>query len=132
MNTINHSLRLTLQHLFIIWTPPILLFIYRLNGIYDIICALSILFFHIPFITNLHISMIKEKYRSQFVQRYFGYWIFTYGCMRLFGDYKIIFISYILEILFLYNEYRLNILKYKSIYVILLSFIFASSLINNL
>ena len=34
------------------------------------------------------------------------------------------------EILFLFNEYRLNMLNHKSIYVILLSFIFALSVIT--
>jgi len=74
--------------------------------------------------------MIKKKYRNHHIQCYFGYWIFTYGCMRLFGNYTIIFISYLLEILFLFNEYNLNMLNNKSIYVILLSFIFAISVIH--
>jgi hypothetical protein len=130
MNLVNHKLRLSHPYIFILFNPPFLLFIYRLNGIYDIICGLSMLFFNVPVITNLHMSMIKEKYRNHNIQRYFGYWIFTYGCMRLFGNYTIIFISYILEILFLFNEYRLNMLNHKSIYVILLSVIFALSVIN--
>ena len=130
MNLINQKLRLSRPYIFILFNPPVLLFIYRLNGIYDIICGLSMLFFNIPVITNLHMSMIKDKYRNNNIQRYFGYWIFTYGCMRLFGNYTIIFISYILEILFLFNEYRLNMLNHKSIYVILLSFIFALSVIT--
>jgi hypothetical protein len=127
MNLINHKLRLSLPNLLILFNPPFLLFIYRLNGVYDIISGLSMLFFNTNY---LHMSMIKEKYRNYNIQRYFGYWIFTYGCMRLFGNYNIIFISYILEILFLFNEYRLNMLNHKSIYVIFLSFIFAISVIH--
>ena len=113
MNLINQKLRLSRPYIFILFNPPVLLFIYRLNGIYDIICGLCMLFFNMPLITNLHMSMIKDKYRNNNIQRYFGYWIFTYGCMRLFGNYTIIFISYILEILFLFNEYRLNMLNHK-------------------
>ena len=127
INLINQKLRLSHPYIFILFNPPFLLFIYRLNGIYDIICGLSMLFFNKNY---LHMSMIKENYRNHNIQRYFGYWIFTYGCMRLFGNYTIIFISYILEILFLFNEYRLDMLNHKSIYVIILSFIFAISVIN--
>jgi hypothetical protein len=127
MNLINQKLQLRHPYIFILFNPPFLLFIYRLNGIYDIICGLSMLLFNTNY---LHMSMIKKKYRNHHIQRYFGYWIFTYGCMRLFGNYTIIFISYLLEILFLFNEYNLNMLNNKSIYVILLSFIFAISVIH--
>jgi hypothetical protein len=57
------------------------------NGLYDIICAISILclskfwVFH-TLSTKLHVAMFKCK-PQQLVRRLMAYWILTYGLVRL-------------------------------------------------
>ena len=102
--------------------------IFIINGIYDILCSLSILHIcvhkyfpllntnvegrtinirniNIPLFGNIHLSMLKYNRDQNIVmERFLAYWIFTYGMMRIFGDYKIIAYSYYIEGAFLFNE----------------------------
>jgi hypothetical protein len=71
----------------------ILFYIIKLNGIYDILCAISILkWIPIPYIKDLHLSMIKESHNLLF-ERFFAYWIFTYGIIRLSNNYLLNFLT---------------------------------------
>ena len=87
-----------------------LYYIVKFNGIYDIMCAQSILnFIHIPQLHHLHLSMIKNhNYQNRLFERFFAYWIFTYGVIRLSNNYTLISYSYYLEAMFFLNEYLIN------------------------
>jgi hypothetical protein len=80
--------------------------VFFINGIYDILCALTILrILHIPVLNELHLSVIKKyKNENPLMERFLAYWLFTYGLMRIFGDRKIIAYSYFTEALFFGNE----------------------------
>ena len=96
-----------------------------LNGIYDILSAISILkIIHIPILSELHLSMIKKYDRNPLFERFFAYWIFTYGIIRIFGNNLLISLSYFVEAVFLLNEYINNILVTdKALFVIVSSII---------
>lgn len=87
-----------------------LYYIVKLNGIYDIMCAISILNCnYIPYLCYLHLNMIKQHdYKNKLFERFFAYWIFTYGLIRIFGNYTLVSYSYYLEALFFLNEYLHN------------------------
>ena len=59
------------------------------NGIYDLLCACSILFFsHIPVVgllSKLHPSMFSdmEDINNPIIRRLLAYWLATYGTVRL-------------------------------------------------
>ena len=97
-------------------------YIIKINGIYDIICALSILF-NIPYIKNIHLSMIKDyNKQNKITERFFAYWIFTYGIIRISDNYLLISYSYYIEALVFINEYMNNSTYfYKSLFVIISS-----------
>ena len=99
--------------------------IFIINGMYDILCSLSILHIcahksfpllninnkynvrniNIPLFGNIHLSMFKyNRHQNIVMERFLAYWIFTYGMMRIFGDYQIISYSYYIESYFLFNE----------------------------
>jgi hypothetical protein len=79
--------------------------IINLNGIYDILCALSILkIINIPILNNLHLSMIKTSDRKLINERFFAYWIFTYGIIRTSNCNYLITCSYYIEFIFITNE----------------------------
>jgi hypothetical protein len=102
--------------------------IVKANGVYDILCALSILrLINIPYLhlDRLHLSMIKNSSENPLFERFMAYWIFTYGIMRL--SVKNSFIvsgSYYLEALFFANE----LFKHQSVYVDKALFVIFSSL----
>ena len=77
----------------------------KLNGIYDIVCALSILkrIGPIPILSTLHTSMIINA-TEPILERFFAYWIFTYGSMQLSNNTQMIVISYFIEAVFIANE----------------------------
>ena len=77
--------------------------LFFINGLYDILCAACIL--RIIEIPSIHLSMIKAT-TNPLVERYLAYWIFTYGVIRMLGDYQLISCSYFIEALFFFNEYR--------------------------
>lgn len=59
-----------------------------INGIYDIICSLSILFTN-NYFSNIHPKLFKDKdiENNVIIRRLLAYWIFTYGILRVFGGY---------------------------------------------
>ena len=101
-------------------------YIIKLNGIYDILCAISILkWVSIPYIKDLHLSMIKEK-QNIILERFFAYWIFTYGIIRLSNNYLLITYSYLIEaFVFAYEYYQGTVYQEKTIFVIITSLLFA-------
>lgn len=54
------------------------------NGIYDILCAISILLCTNTPLSKIHLSIFKENIHYQINNRLLAYWIITYGCIRLF------------------------------------------------
>jgi hypothetical protein len=100
------------------------------NGIYDILCALSILsLIYIPIINELHISIIKNVERNNpMMKRFMAYWIFSYGVMRIYGgynmNYKLIAISYYIEAL----VFSYEIFVYKTLIFHKAMFVIAFSL----
>jgi hypothetical protein len=103
----------------------------KINGVYDILCALCVLrIIYIPYLNELHLSMIKE-YSSplineirtlQLFERFFSYWIFTYGVVRLSNNYQIVSYSYYIEAIFFTNE-----CIYNSVYISQAFFVISSS-----
>jgi RsiW-degrading membrane proteinase PrsW (M82 family) len=99
-----------------------------LNGIYDIICFLCILFNLQNKIHFLHPNIFLNNHDKKF-NRLLAFWIFTYGIVRLFAAFNsqlIIFasITYFIEAFyFLYELYLNETHKEKAIFVIIFSFI---------
>jgi hypothetical protein len=82
--------------------------IVEINGLYDILCAISILhMINIPILNDLHLSMITVE-RTPLSDRYFAYWIFTYGMIRLSDDDYLVAMSYYIEALLILNELLKN------------------------
>ena len=100
--------------------------IIKANGIYDILCAFSILrVVKIPYLHRLHLSMFKNNNDNLLFERFLAYWIFTYGIMRLSTNSSIITWSYYLEAFFFANE----LFNHKSVYVDKALFVIFSSLL---
>jgi hypothetical protein len=79
--------------------------LFVLNGIYDILCACSILrIIKIPIFGQLHVSMF-HPHPNEITKRLLAYWIFTYGVMRLSNQPYMIAMSYGLEASFFLHEY---------------------------
>jgi hypothetical protein len=99
----------------------------KVNGVYDILCALSILrVVNIPYLDRLHLSMIKNNSENPLFERFLAYWIFTYGIMRLsVNNSFIVSGSYFLEALFFANE----LFKHRSVYVDKALFVIFTSLL---
>ena len=55
------------------------------NGIYDLVCASSILFTSIPIISSLHPGIFaQDELRTHpVIRRLLAYWILTFGSVRL-------------------------------------------------
>ena len=54
-----------------------------INGIYDIICGLSLIFTPNLLICKIHADIFKAEYNDNILwMRMMGYWIFTYGVIR--------------------------------------------------
>ena len=99
-------------------------YIVKLNGIYDIACALCILkYIHIPYIESIHLNMINKNEDNHIFQRYYAYWILTYGYMRLTTiSSDFIRMSYFIEAGCIANEiYATDIKKEKALFVIVVS-----------
>jgi len=100
----------------------------KVNGVYDILCALSILrLVKIPYLhlDRLHLSMINNNNGNPLFERFLAYWIFTYGIMRLSVNSSIITWSYFLEAFFFANE----LFKHRSVYVDKALFVIFTSLL---
>lgn len=97
-----------------------------INGIYDILCALSILrYINIPLLNTLHLSMfMKNQNQCPLFERILAYWIFTYGIIRLSGNSLLISLSYYMESLFIANECFINktIELNKGLFVVVTSY----------
>jgi hypothetical protein len=100
----------------------LLYYIYKLNGLYDILCAISILGINIPIVKNLHLSMfLSDRKPDEMSQRFLAYWIFTYGIIRLYSSENIVIAySYYIETAFIANESLIKKTMYmnKSYFVI--------------
>jgi len=95
-----------------------------LNGIYDVTCALSILGILPIFnrdLQHIHLNMLTDKVRidkgrknpksnnsPEIFERFFAYWVFTYGSIRLFSPWnsQIVSASYLIEMLFFSLEWN--------------------------
>ena len=99
-------------------------YIIKINGVYDVLCSLTILkWLNIPLLNDLHLSMFKNE-ENEVTKRMLAYWIFTYGIIRLSGDKALIMLSYIIESVFLFNEYTKNSMKKGKVYFCVLSCLF--------
>ena len=55
-----------------------------INGIYDIICGLSILLLPNSYIANIHPLIFNDEYlKNPLLKRLLAYWIITYGFIRI-------------------------------------------------
>ena len=93
-----------------------------INGIYDFLCAISILkIIHFPILKSLHIKMFKSSNDPLF-ERFLAYWIFTYGIIRLQYNLLVPY-SYYIEAIFIANECFIHktIVFEKGIFVIISS-----------
>lgn len=82
--------------------------IVRLNGLYDILCGACLLnIIRIPILNTLHADMFHPALATNdFASRLLGYWIITYGTIRLCHDTHspLVSLSYYLEAICLWNE----------------------------
>ena len=81
--------------------------IIKLCGMYDILYGLSVSkIIHIPFLNNNHTLMLPN-YNNPLFERFYGYWIFTYGIIRI-SNCHLTSISYMIEATFIANECFIN------------------------
>jgi len=102
-----------------------------INGIYDLVCAIIILKVipPIPVLSELHRSILRKMYqKNPILERFFAYWIFTYGCIRLSNHYPLIAASYWIEAAFIFNEYWNRTVEFEKALFIIIS----SSLLGGL
>ena len=93
-----------------------------INGIYDVICSMCILkIINIPILNNLHLSVITaEEEKNPLYQRSFGFFVLTYGVIRIYGTVDLISLSYLIEILYYVFEIRNNnVVIYKAFFIII-------------
>lgn len=104
----------------------------KINGLYDILCALCILrIIYIPYLNDLHLSMMKDyspppttqvhTHSPQLFERFLSYWIFTYGVVRLSNSYYIVSYSYYIEAVFFMNEYIHNTVHSDKVFFVIAS-----------
>lgn len=78
-----------------------------INGIYDIICAYSILNFNNNNIfSSIHLNIFKFNNikNNSIIKRLLAYWILTYGLIRLIAGYNNIKILYLIGALTYFIE----------------------------
>jgi len=101
----------------------IILFLIILNGIYDILCAISILkIINLPPLDTLHLSMFYKKPDKLFL----SFYLFINGYIRIFGiylkQYSIVSLSYFIEAGYiLYETILNNTIQYKAYFVVITS-----------
>ena len=101
------------------------MYIVKINGVYDIVCGLCILH-DIPYLGTIHLNMIKNHKTNVIFQRYYAYWILTYGYMRLTSHIKM---SYWMEAFCTANElYHNDIDVKKAVFVIMISLLIGIAL----
>ena len=78
----------------------------QLNGIYDILCAATMLkLCRIPILRKLHLGLLANyEHDNPVLERFFAYWVMTYGIMRLSGHPLTIQASYFIEAFLFANE----------------------------
>jgi hypothetical protein len=100
-----------------------------LNGVYDVVCALSILWLPTSRLGRLHIHVFK-KTETRSSNRIFAYWVLTYGLDRIVaGMYSspatdvIAVLSYLMESAAYFNEASTfkSVDTYKAMFVYLIS-----------
>jgi hypothetical protein len=107
-------------------------YIIKINGIYDILCALCILrIICIPYLNNLHLSIMKDysppttsqvhTHSPELFERFFSYWIFTYGIVRVSNNYKTVSYSYYIEAVFFINECMYNSVHFPQAFFVICS-----------
>ena len=112
----------------------ILSIILIINGVYDIICAVSILYFPKVLFAKIHTKMYIDS--STLLSNHFlAYWILTNGIIRLFsGIYSKMYfaaaITYFVEIFVFINEMTTEKMKLLHVFfVVITSFIIGTLLI---
>ena len=92
-----------------------------INGIYDVICSMCILkIINIPILNNLHLSVITAQEKNPLYERSFGFFVLTYGVIRIYGTVNLISLSYLIEILYYMFEIRNNnVVIYKAVFIII-------------
>jgi hypothetical protein len=92
-----------------------------INGIYDVICSMCILkIINIPILNNLHLSVITTQEKNPLYERSFGFFVLTYGVIRIYGTVNLISLSYLIEILYYIFEIRNNnVVIYKAVFIII-------------
>jgi hypothetical protein len=92
-----------------------------INGIYDVICSMCILkIINIPILNNLHLSVITAQEKNPLYERSFGFFVLTYGVIRIYGTVNLISLSYLIEILYYVFEIRNNnVVIYKAVFIII-------------
>jgi hypothetical protein len=106
--------------------------IFIINGYYDIICGLNLIYNFIPNLDYLHLGVFISV--DEITRRFLGYIIFLLGIIRLSLNYELIFVSYLYEaFIFEYENMKNKMDIYKvrfiSISCILLSFLALKKLI---
>ena len=99
--------------------------IVKINGLYDILCSVSILkIVNIPILETIHLQMFKNINNYPIVERFLAYWIFTYGIIRLKYNFLVPY-SYYIQALFVANECLVHgtIIFEKGIFVIITSWL---------
>lgn len=55
-----------------------------LNGVYDLICFIGIMWFHrIPGFSRFHLDVFRDAEQHPLVRRLLAYWVLTYGVVRV-------------------------------------------------
>lgn len=100
-------------------------YIIKINGIYDIICALSILELLPNNITSyLHTGMFNKTLHNFIHKRTLAFFILTYGVIRIHNHKYLTTYSYIIEALYYMNE-----LTYNTIFIDKGLFVISTSLL---
>jgi len=106
-----------------------------INGMYDLMCAFSILYFNKGFFAEIHTNMYKIDSISLLSKRFLAYWIFTNGMVRLFsGIFPFLYIAsaitYFIEVFVFVNEFIMDKMKLRNVlFVTVTSFIIGTLLI---
>ena len=114
-----------------------------LNGVYDVLCALSILYVPASPLARIHLHVFKHTHTPT-ANRVFAYWVLTYGLDRIMAgacsspatDATAV-LSYLMESATYYNEASLKSVhahKARFVYLVslLLSGVVATRMVNGL
>ena len=103
-----------------------------MNGLYDILCAFSILnIAHVPILNDLHMNMFHVPYDPMH-KRLMGYLLLSYGSVRLsynfHKDNRLVAFSYLLEAYIYFMEMSVynTTNSIKSLFVILVCIVLST------